>query len=95
MKESQISRGRQSEIAFAFRAGRAAMAANPGKHDFQVPNRYAVRGLMPEDLATVQGAMYHAFASGILREAGKISCASTALRNARYCMRLATSRGIA
>lgn len=95
MTTIQISRARQSQLAHAFRAGRAAMAANAGKYDFQVPNQYAVRDQMPEDITTVQGSMWHAFEAGKLRAIGKITDAATMLRNARFCMRRATERGIA
>lgn len=91
--KAQISRPRHTQLAKAFRGGRTAMARSPAKHDFEVKNPYAVRNAMPDDIATVQGAMLHAFEAGKLRQLGMISDAGTLLRNARYCMRRATERG--
>ena len=94
MTTVQIARARQSQIAQAFRAGRAAAVANPGKLDFQIPNPYAERdGSMPELLATVRGAQWHAFSAGILRQHGNIANAGILLRNARFCLRRATELG--
>lgn len=91
MTAFKISRARQSQIAQAFRAGRAAAARNP---DLQIPNPYAERdGSMPELLASVRGAQWFAFAAGILRQRSDISNAGTMLRNARFCMHRATELG--
>lgn len=84
------NRARQSQIGLAYRAGREAMKASGKQYDFEVPNKFADRdGWMPEDLATVTGALWHAFEAGKLRELGNIKGASTMLRNARLCLRRA------
>lgn len=94
MTNTQISRARQTQLGLAFRAGREAAAANPGKFEFQIANPYSERdGAMPEQLASVRGAQWHAFVAGILREHGNISNASVMLRNARFCLRRATELG--
>jgi len=81
------NRARQSQIGLAYRAGREAMKASGKKYDFEVPNKFAIRGAMPYDPATIQGVLWHAFEAGKLREVGNISGASTMLRNARFCLR--------
>lgn len=90
---SQIPLARQTQIGCAFRAGRAAAAACPGKFEFQIENPYSSRDGMPEQLASVRAAQWHAFAAGISRERGNISNSGISLRNARFCMRRAVALG--
>lgn len=86
MSQVQIARGRQNQIAIAFRAGRKAAVENPGKMRIEIDNPYSERGMMPASMFSVQSALWHAFASGVLREQNKIADAATMLRNARFCM---------
>lgn len=82
---AEISKGRQQQIAAAYRAGKTAgTKANP----------YNDRdGMMPESLASVQCALWHAFAAGREGAAGNRKNAFTMIRNARFCMRRATALG--
>lgn len=87
MLTPQISTARHSQIALAFRAGRASAGTA------QIHNPYSLNGMMPESLASVAGSLWHAFEAGKSRRDGSISGAGTMLRNARYCMRRATDLG--
>lgn len=101
MTSTEISRGRQTQIAMAFSAGRQAaikyLAQNPDfdawMARFSVANPYAEYGCMPASCATVQGALWQAYNGGIERAVGEIANASTCLRNARFFMLRATELG--
>jgi hypothetical protein len=95
MKKVVISKARQSQLAAAFRAGRAAATQHVGELlvSIQVSNPYSERGCMPESMASVRCAQWHAFNAGVELQMGKISNASTALRNARFFITRATAIG--
>lgn len=101
MNISEISKARHAQMAIAFRAGRKAAARYLEQNKdsaawavmFAVGNPFAERGGMPENTATVRGAMWSAYRAGIERAAGEIMNASTYLRNARFFMRRATELG--
>ncbi|TRO07546.1 hypothetical protein EQ836_25350 [Ectopseudomonas mendocina] len=97
MKHVEISKSRQRQLAVAFRAGRTAATQHVGELlvSIQVCNPYSERGCMPESMASVRCAQWHAFNAGVERQMGKISNASTALRNARFFMRSAAAIGCA
>ncbi len=98
----EISKARQSQLALAFKAGKAAALKNleskKYEYDFQIPNKFADRdGGMPGNLGmpavNLQNAQWHAFQSGVLRGYGKISGAATMMRNARFFLCEATRLG--
>lgn len=94
MTKIQISKARQSQLAAAFRAGRKATEKLNREYAFQTPNPYADSdGGMPEQLASVRGAQWHAFDAGCLRAKGNVSGAGMMLRNARFCLCRATDLG--
>jgi len=103
MTTTEISRGRQTQIAMAFSAGRQAaikyLAENPIREPwmarFAVDNPYSERGCMPNRLCTVQGALWFAYNAGIDRAIGQIEDAATYMRNARHSMLRATELGLA
>lgn len=95
MKHVEISKARQSQLAATFKAGRIAAAQHVGELlvSTQVSNPYAEGDCMPESMASLRGAQWHAFKAGVERQMGNINNASTALRNARFFMRRATALG--
>lgn len=101
LNTTEISKGRHTQIAMAFSAGRQAaiqyLAQNPDfsawMARFAVDNPYSDRGCMPAQCATVQGALWQAYNGGIERAIGEIINASTCLRNARFFMLRATELG--
>lgn len=88
------SRARHSQIAIAFRNGREAAKSASATTFHQVANIHATRdGAMPESLATVQGALWHAFLAGVERQIGRTRDAGISLRNSRFLMQRATALG--
>lgn len=79
----------QDQLNLAFTAGREAAASSPN----QIDNPYADRGnAMPAQI-TARGALWLAFAAGIMREHGNIKGAGAMLHNARYWFGRATELG--
>lgn len=100
----EISKARQSQLALAFRAGKAAALKNleskKYEYDFQIPNKFADRdggmpGVLGMPAVNVQNAQWHAFQSGVLMAYGKISGAGTMMKNARFFLRAAIRLNLA
>lgn len=83
---AELSKGRQQQLAAAFRAGRAARKRAILPFVFLVGNVYSRGGVMPES-GTVAFALWHAFEAGKYREDGQIKGSATMMRNARLCMK--------
>lgn len=93
MNTTQISHARQTQIGMAFRDGRKAAAKTKCEGSARKMNPFAIRGRMPERLATREGALWHAYVAGIDRELSAIKNAATMMRNARFLMRRAIELG--